>query len=284
MYKLGFNIPVPTPASYKKEYPFLKEADSLALANVQLNLNKAFKSFFNGISGFPKFKAKYDSVQSYTTNNQHGTIEIIGNRCIKLPKIGIVDAVIHKRMQPYHELRSVTVSRGKDGRYYAAVVFRYLVKSKPVLPDIPKALGLDYKSDGLYMDSEGNFGGMPKFYQRSHKMLAKVQHQLSKKKGARKGEEKSKRYLKQLKKVNRIYAKIADQRKDFLHKESRKIANSCDIVCVESLNMKTIANKGFGNGKATMNNAYGIFLSMLEYKLKKKGGMLVRIDKWFPSS
>ena len=71
---------------------------------------------------------------------------------------------------------------------------------------------------------------------------------------------------------------------DYLHKESTKIANLYDVVCVESLDMKAISNKGFGNGKATLDNGYGMFLNMLEYKLADRGKYFVKIDKWYPSS
>ena len=80
-------IKYPTPAKYKKEYEFLKEVDSLALANAQMNLDKAYKNFFRDKSvGFPKFKSKKNPVQSYTTNNQDGTVNIFEN-LLKFPKL-----------------------------------------------------------------------------------------------------------------------------------------------------------------------------------------------------
>ena len=87
-----------------------------------------------------------------------------------------------------------------------------------------------------------------------------------------------------MRKVNRIYRKIANQRLDSLHKKSTEIANQYDIVFVEDLDMKAIGNKGFGNGKATFDNGYGMFLNMLEYKLKERGKYFVKVDKWYPSS
>lgn len=150
--------------------------------------------------------------------------------------------------------------------------------------DKSQIIGLDYKSNGLYMDSDGNCADMPKFFQKAQKRLAIAQRRLSRKKGSLKNEKKSKNYIKQLKKVNRVHTHISNQRKDFLHKKSTEIANRYDAVCVEDLDMKAIANKGFGNGKATMNNGYGMFLTMLDYKLARQGKKLVRVDKWFPSS
>ena len=78
----------PTPAKYKEEFPFLKEIDSLALANAQLNLDKAYKNFFRDKSvGFPRFKSKKNPIQSYTTNNQNDVVALIDNTCIKFPKL-----------------------------------------------------------------------------------------------------------------------------------------------------------------------------------------------------
>ena len=102
--------------------------------------------------------------------------------------------------------------------------------------------------------------------------------------GAKKGEKKSNNYLKQLRRVNKIHRHIATQRLDHLHKLSTEIANQYDVVCVESLDMKAMSNKGFGIGLATMDNGYGLFLNMLAYKLDDRGKYLVMIDKWFPSS
>ena len=79
-------ISYPTPAKYKEEFPFLKEVDSLALANAQLNLDKAYRNFFRDKSvGFPRFKSKENPVQSYTTNNQNGTVALIDHKFIKVP-------------------------------------------------------------------------------------------------------------------------------------------------------------------------------------------------------
>ena len=114
--------------------------------------------------------------------------------------------------------------------------------------------------------------------------VAKEQRKLSRRKGSKKGEEKSNNYRKQQRKVGKIHRHIVNQRLDNLHKKSTEIANRVDVVYVETLNMKAIANKGFGNGKATLDNGYGLFVNMLEYKLADRGKYLVRVDKWYPSS
>ena len=146
------------------------------------------------------------------------------------------------------------------------------------------AIGLDYKSDGLYMDSNGNAADMPKYYREAQKKLARAQRVLSRRTGNGKGKAKSKNYIKQQLKVAKIHKHISNQRLDTLHKKSTEIANQYDIVCVETLNMKAMSNRSFKNGKATLDNGYGMFLNMLEYKLSERGKYLVKVDKWYPSS
>ena len=287
-YKTTGKFVAVTPAKYKNDFPYLKEVDSLALANVQLNLQSAFRNHFDRNrrkkTGFPKFKSAKHSRKSYTTNNQNGTVAIIDNRYIRLPKIGKVRAVIHRVPGTDWKLRSATVSCSSDDRYYVSVLFEYENSVSAYVADENNAIGMDYASDGLYVDDKGNIGTNHKFYRESHKKLAKEQRKLSRKKGSRKGEDKSHNYLKQQRKVNRIYTHIANQRKDNLHKISAEIANQYDIVCVENLNMRNMSNRGFGNGKATLDNGYGMFLDMLEYKLANRGKYLVKVDKWYPSS
>ena len=287
-YKTTGKFVAVTPAKYKKDFPYLREVDSLALANVQLNLQSAFRNHFDKNrrrkTGFPKFKSAKHSRKSYTTNNQNGTVAIIDNRYIRLPKIGKVKAVIHRVPGTDWKLKSATVSCSSDGKYYASVLFEYENPASAYAVDVNNAIGMDYASDGLYVDDKGNKGTNHRFYRESHKKLAKEQRRLSRKKGSRKGEDKSHNYLKQQRKVNRIYTHIANQRKDNLHKISAEIANQYDIVCVEDLNMRNMSNRGFGNGKATLDNGYGMFLDMLEYKLGNRGKYLIKVDKWYPSS
>ena len=272
-----------TPAMYKAEYPYLKEVDSLALANVQLHLQQAMKNHFaSGHCRFPRFKSSKHSRKSYTTNNQKGTVAVL-EHAIRLPKVGKVKAVIHRRNEEWR-VKSATISQEADGSYYASVLYEFDTAEVPMTGSIQHAIGLDYKSEGLYMDSNGMIGSDHEYYRESQTKLAKAQRRLSRKQGSKKGEQKSRNYLKQQRKVGKIHRHIRNQRLDSLHKQSTEIANQMDVVCVESLNLRSMSNKGFGNGKATLDNGYGMFLNMLEYKLAERGKYFVRIDKWFPSS
>ena len=286
-YKSTGKFVTVTPAKYKKNYPYLREVDSLALANKQMDLQEAFRNCFSKSrkknNGFPKFKSAKHTRKSYTTNNQKGTVAITNNS-IRLPKIGHVKAIIHRKPDDNWSIKSATVSQESDGKFYISVLFEIADTINTYVADTTNAIGLDYASDGLYVDNNGNVGTNHKYYRESHDKLAKAQRRLSRMQGAKKHEIKSKNYIKQLRKLNKIHRHISNQRLDNLHQISTKIANLYDVVCVESLNMKLMSNKGFGNGKATLDNGYGMFLSMPEYKLSERNKYLVKVDKWFPSS
>ena len=270
----------PTPAMYKRLYPYLREVDSLALANVQLDLQDAFRRFFTVKgTGHPVFKSKKHAGCSYTTNNQKGSVRIdtAGNR-IRLPKAGMVKAKLHRLPGNDWELKGATVSMTRDGKYYCSVLFEYEKSIIPVCHPERNAIGLDYKSDGFYTDSNGDTCGSPKYFRKSQKALTRAQRKLRHK------QKDSNNHRKACRKIAGVHRHIADQRKDFLHKKSTEIANQYDMVCVEDLNMRAMSNKGFGNGKATMDNGYGMFLKLLEYKLADRGKILVRVGKWYPSS
>lgn len=265
-----------TPAMYKKDYPFLKEVDSLALANEQLHLQTAYKNFFRDKRiGFPKFKSRKNDSHSYTTNHVNGNIEMTA-RGIKLPKAGVVKARIHRFAPDSYQLKSVTVSEKRDGSFYASVLYEYELMIEP-LKAVVTHIGLDYKSDGLYVDSNGQSCEMPHFYREAQAKLKKAQRRLSR---MVKG---SANYQKQKLKIARLSRRVASQRKDFLHKRSAEITNQYDLVSVESLNMRGMA-QSLKLGKATLDNAYGMFLSMIEYKQNRKGHHFIRVDKFYPSS
>lgn len=198
-YKATGKFPAVTPAKYKKDYPYLREVDSLALANKQMDLQSAFRNCFSKSrkkkNGFPKFKSAKHSRKSYTTNNQKGTVAIIDNRYIKLPKAGKVKAVIHRIPNDNWIIKSATVSQESDGKYYVSVLFEFDEAENTYIADKTNAIGLDYASDGLYVDNNGNVGTNHKYYRESHDKLARAQRKLSHMQGSKKGEEKSKQLL-----------------------------------------------------------------------------------------
>ncbi len=264
-----------TPAQYKTEFEWLKEVDSLALANAQINLQTAYNNFFRSPKiGFPKFKSKHKNRKSYTTNCVNGNI-CIENGCIKLPKIGFVKLKQHREIPSDYRLKSVTVSQTPSGKYYASLLYEY---DRPIQEIKPRTfLGLDFSMHGLYMDSEGKEGSYPGYYRQAEKKLAKEQRKLSL---MQKG---SKNHGRQRMKLARLHEKVAHQRKDFLHKQSRQITNAYDCVCMEDLDMKAMS-QSLHFGKSVSDNGWGMFTRFLQYKLEEAGKKLVKVDRFFASS
>lgn len=262
----------------KPAYPFLREVDKFALTNAIYHLEDGYQRFFKHLGNFPKFKSKRKAAKAYTTNSTNGNIKI-GEQYIKLPKLGRVKAKIHRKPKDDWLLKSATVREFGDGTYQVSVLFEY--EETPVSP-VPvteeQVIGLDYKSAGLYVDSNGKCQNMPGYFRMAQKELAKRQRKLRHKVPG------SRNYRKQQKRIARVYRHISNQRKDYLHKLSAATAKQYAYVCVEDLNMRSLSNKGFGKGKATLDNGYGMFLFMLDYKLAEHGGKLVKVDKFFPSS
>lgn len=265
-----------TPAGYKKEYPWLKEVDSLALANVQLNLEGALRKFFQESgTGFPRYKSKKHSRKSYTTNMVNGNIRL-HDRFLKLPKMTPVKIKLHRLIPDGWKLKSVTVSREPFGKYFASLLFdceNQTVEKRQV----EKFLGIDFAMQGMCVFSTGERTGYPMFYRKAEKKLAREQRKLSR------CEQGSRNYRKQKKKVALCHEKIKNQRKDFQHKLSHSLAEKYDAVCVEDLNLKGIAG-GLHLGKGIQDNGYGQFLSMLGYKLEERGKYLIKVDRYFASS
>ena len=266
-----------TPAQYKKEHEFLKEVDSLALSNAQLQLETAYRNFFRDKRiGFPKFKSKKHPKHSYTTNLVNGNIRIEGKK-IRLPKVGEVRIKLHRQIPNDHLIKSVTVSREPSGKYFVSILTEYEVTESIVSLDKENSIGLDYSSPSFYVDSNGYIASMPHFFREAEKKLAKEQRRLSHMvKGSR-------NYNKQKKAVALAYEKVKNQRNDWQHKESRRLASLYDYVLVEGINYKDMA-RGLHLAKATNDNAFGSFRTYLAYKLKERGGKLIAIDKWYPSS
>ena len=274
-YKATETMLYNTPAMYKGFYEFLKDIDSLALANIQLNLERAYKNFFTmPKTGFPKFKSKHKSSQKYTTNNL-GQIYFEGGK-IRLPKLGLVKVVKHRECQG--EIKSVTVSKTKTGKYYVSVLCEYenQVEHKPISSE-SKMVGLDYSSSNFFVSSDGEFADMPHYFRESEKQLVKEQRMLSLK------QKRGKNYGKQKIKVAKVHEKISNQRTDWLHKKSSELVKTYDCIFVEDINMKSIS-RSLRLGKATLDNAYGRFREFLEYKSKEQGKYLVKINKFCPTT
>lgn len=271
-----------TPADYKEDYPFLKEVDSLALCNVQQNYQKAMSAFFAGDTAYPTFKKKGVCRDSYTTNVVNRNIVLdVSDGYLQLPKLPgkHVRINLHRKPQSDLKLKAVTVSRDKDDSYYVSLQYQDEVITKPTFDRNRnyKAVGLDMAMRELFVSSDGMVEAYPRFYRQSEERLAKEQRKLS---HMVKG---SNHYNRQKQKVARIHAKIKHQRMDFLQKLSTWFVNTYDIICIEDLDMHAMA-QALHLGKSVHDNGWGMFVHMLEYKARRAGKYLVKINRWTPSS
>jgi len=274
-----------TPATLKPNFEFLKEVDSLALANAQLQVKKAFANFFEKRTKFPKFKSKKNSKKSYTTNNVlnkiKGTNEFrhsirLESGKLKLPKLGLLNIKFHREIPKGHKIKAVTVSQEPNGAYYVSILTEFEAEIQPVEFD-GNIVGLDFSMKELFVSSENQRADYPRFFRKFEDKLAKAQKVLSRRvKG-------SNNWHKQKQKVSVIHQKIKNCRKNFLHKISTNLIKTYDAISIEDLNMKGMS-KALNFGKSVADNGWGMFVSMLQYKAIFSGKTIVKIDKWFPSS
>lgn len=263
-----------TPAQYKKDFEWLKEVDSLALANSYIHLETAYNNFFHSGLNFPKFKSKKSNRKSYTTNFVYNNI-VLANGHLKLPKVGLVKIKQHREIPSNFKIKSVTITKVPSGKYYASILFEY---QNEICEKIPKSfLGLDFSLHSVYRDSNGNEPNYPKYFQQNKIKLKKAHRIFSKTKKGSKNKEK------QRIKLAKIYEKLANQHRDFFHKLSKKIANEYDCVCTENLDLQEMA-KSLNFGKTINDNCWGMFTRFLFYKLKDRGKHFIKVDKFFASS
>ena len=263
--KFEYNIIYPS--KLKQEFSFLKEVDSLALCNEQLRVQKALKDFFNKKTEKPRFHSRNKDKNSYTTNNINESI-VIENNKIKLPKVGFVKIVCHRKLEG--RIKNVTISLDSNGRYYASICTE--IDDNSVEKVEPKMIiGFDYSSPKTWVDSLGNFPDCS-FYRDNLESIKKNDKKLSRKIQG------SNNWRKQLIKNNKVHCHIKNCRKDLLHKASKYYVNNYDVLVFEDLDLRRIA-KALKLGKSTLDNGFGMFRTFVEYKAENQGKYFIKVDK-----
>ena len=273
---------IPTPAKYKKEAPFLKEVDNQALIQEHNKLSQAFRNFFRNPAafGYPRFKRKKDGRDRFTACNhvmgESATIYITQN-AVRMTKAGLVRAKFPRRPRSGWRLTRITVERTKTGRYYGCLLFACPVhKPEPVEPTAERTIGLKYSLAHFYVADGGTAANPPRWLKQSQEKLVKVQQKLSRLQPG------SRNYQEQVQTYRLLHERIANQRRDFLHKESRRIANAWDAVCIRGDSLRAIS--GALGGGEVLHSGFGMFREMLRYKLERQGKQLLEVDRFVPTT
>lgn len=261
----------------KKEKEWLKEVDSVSLQQSLRDLDVAYQNFFRRMKngdkqlGFPKFKSKKNSKQSYRTQNSKKNIDIYGNK-IKLPKLGLVKFVNSRNFNG--KIKNCTISKTKTNKYFVSVLVEEEIED---LPKNNNAVGFDLGLESFLITSDGEIVENPKILSKYERKLVKLQRQLAKK---QKG---SNRYKKQALNIAKLHEKIKNTRADFLHKLSSQIIKENQLIISEDLDVKGMVQNNY-LAKSISDVSWSNFCRMLEYKANWYGRVYHKIDRFYASS
>jgi putative transposase len=255
----------------QEQYAWLSEVSSVPLQQSLRHLDKAFLNFFEGRSEYPTFKKKRHQQSATYTNNAF----LWRDGQITLAKMNEPLAIRWSRALPKDaKPSSVTITKDCAHRYFLSILVEEEIEH---LPHSEQQVGADLGLKSFVALSTGEIVGNPKFFSRDEKKLARAQRRHAKKKKGSKKREKARL------KVARIHARIADRRRDFLHKLSTRLIRENQTICVETLAVKNMV-KNRHLSKAISDVGWSEFVSQLEYKAEWYGRTLVKIDRWYPSS
>lgn len=259
------------------ETKWLSEVSSIALQNVAANLSDAYSNFFRRFklkqnTGFPRFKKKKSSKQSYSICKIHSSDFKHDDKVIKIAKL---KSVKHRGQLPQGNIIKVTISKSASGKYYLSACYKDFEIEE--FDKTGKDVGIDLGIKDFAITSDRENIQNPKYLSKSEKKLIRYQRQLSRKSRGSKNRDK------QRVKVAKQFEKVANQRNDFLNKLSTRFVIEYDTICLEDLQVKNMI-KNHKLAKSISDVSWSRFVEMLKYKADWYGKKIMQIDKFFPSS
>jgi putative transposase len=253
---------------------WLKTVNSQALLSSLVNVESAFTKFFREKSGFPHFKSRKNPVQSFQLP-QHYSIDFEKN-VIKLPKIGEIEAVLHRRFEG--EMKTATISRSSTGKYFISILVDD-GKELPSKQEISESatIGIDVGIKDFAILSNGEKVENPKYLKNSLKRMKCLQKRVSKKVKGSKNRDKAKQHL------SKIHEIISNQRNNFQHQLSSKLISENQAIALETLNVKGMV-KNHCLAQSISDTGWSSFITKLEYKAERLGKTILRIGRFEPSS
>ena len=271
-----FDIQADLPKMKKsEEYCWLKEVNSLSLQASLANLDSAYTKFFREHKGFPRFKSKKDSKQSFSIP-QNTRVDFENGR-IFIPKFkGGIKTKFHRTFEGI--VKSSTISRTATGKYFVSILVEVNEPDVPMKPICEnKTVGIDLGIKTFAVLSDGTEIPNPKHLKQSLDKVKKLQRSLSHKNKGSKNRDKARR------KLALAHEQVTNRRNDFLHKVTSYLVNNYDTICLEDLNVKGMV-KNHHLAQALEDIAIGTFNTLLEYKAKERGVNILRIGRFEPSS
>lgn len=258
--------------AWKQEHEWLKECYSQCLQQSVLNLSQAFINFFDGRAKYPTFKNRHGRQSIQFPAN----VKILNDSMIKFPgKLGTVKAKIHRDCEG--KLKTVTVSKMSDGRYYASLLLNDGT-TKPESSSDGKVIGIDLGLLDFAVTSDGSKYRNPRHLKKHDRNLKRKQRKLSRKKDKTTNKRRKAKLA-----LAKVHSKIARVREDSLHKLSRKIVNENQVIVVEDLAVKNMV-KNHNLARAISDTGWGMFQTMLKYKAEQEGKIYLEVNRFFPSS
>src|SRR3989338_3316972 len=253
----------------KEQFPELKDIHSQVLQNVNQRVAWAFKHFYRRVKnkenpGFPRFKGR-NRYKSMTYPQSGFSLD----KKLSLSKIGDISIVMHRKIEG--KIKTLTIKKSATGKWLAFFTAEKVITKKEKVPH--GLIAIDMGLRHFYADSEGGIVDNPRYFRKSEEKLAQAQRRHSKKKKGSRNRQKSRS------KVAKVHETIANQRKDFLHKESKKLANKRAYIAIEKLSVQNML-KNIYLAKSISDASWWQFLLMLACKAEEAGSKILEVNAW----